>query len=214
MKILAVSDIELNSIYSEGITRRFQNVDVMIGCGDLSYYYLEYMISMLNRPLYYVRGNHAPRLVEEGVAGPRTAPWGGIDLHRRVIRDDSGLLLAGIEGSLRYNDGRYQYTQAEMWGMVLAMTPRLLFNRLRYGRFLDIFVAPAPPWGIHDQEDLPHRGIKAFLWLMRVFRPTYLLHGHIHIYNPQTVTKTHFNDTVVLNVYGHREVEFALPNRR
>jgi hypothetical protein len=28
--------------------------------------------------------------------------------------------MAGIEGSLNYNNGRYQYTQGQMWGMVLG----------------------------------------------------------------------------------------------
>ena len=148
MKVLAVSDVEVDMIYSPLITQRFQDVDLVIGCGDLPYYYLEYIISMLNRPLYYVRGNHAPRFNEEGTGGERTSPWGGIDLHRRVIRDPlSGLLMAGIEGSLRYNHGRYQYTQAEMWMMIFSMVPRLLLNRLLYGRYLDIFVTHAPPAG-------------------------------------------------------------------
>ena len=206
MKILAVSDVELDYIYNQAIVTRFKDIDVVIGCGDLPYYYLEYIISMLNRPLYYVRGNHAPRFVEEGSGGARSFPWGAIDLHRRVKRDPSGLLLAGIEGSVRYNQGCYQYSQTEMWGFVFGLVPGLLLNRLLYGRYLDIFVTHAPPWKIHDQEDLPHNGIKAFLWLIKVFQPAYHLHGHIHVYTPQPV-QTQLGASWVLNSYGYRRID-------
>ena len=209
MKILAVSDTELDMIYSPMITQRFRDVDLVIGCGDLPYYYLEYIISMLNRTTYFVRGNHAPRFKEEGVGGERTHPWGAIDLHRRVVRDSSGLLLAGIEGSLNYNNGRYQYSQEEMWAMILAMVPRLLLNRILYGRYLDIFVTHAPPWQIHDKEDLPHQGIKAFRWLIEKFKPTYHLHGHIHIYQQYDITETDHQGTRVVNSYGYKTLQFA-----
>jgi hypothetical protein len=214
MKILAVSDIELDMIYSPLIAQRFKDVDLIIGCGDLPYYYLEYMISMLNRPLYYVRGNHAPRFFEEGTGGERTSPWGGIDLHRSVRRDSSGLLMAGIEGSLNYNNGRYQYSQGQMWSMIFAMIPRLWFNRIVYGRYLDIFVTHAPPWHIHDKEDLPHQGIKAFRWFLRVFQPTYHLHGHIHIYQQYDITDSVYCNTRVINTYGYKTLTFGLEKGR
>jgi Icc-related predicted phosphoesterase len=212
MKVLAVSDTEMDMIYSPMITQRFKDVDLVCGCGDLPYYYLEYIVSMLNRPTYYVRGNHAPRFKEEGVGGERTHPWGGIDLHRRVVRDSSGLLLAGIEGSLNYNNGRFQYTQGEMWGMILSMVPALLLNRLRFGRYLDIFVTHAPPWGIHDKDDLPHQGIRAFRWLIETFKPAYHLHGHIHIYQQYDITETHHQETRVVNSYGYKTLEFDFMN--
>lgn len=210
MKVLAVSDIEVDMIYSPLITQRFKDVDLVIGCGDLPYYYLEYIISMLNRPCYYVRGNHAPRFHEETTGGERTSPWGGIDLHQRVIRDSSGLLLAGIEGSLQYNMGRYQYTQGQMWSMVLGMAPRLMLNRVLYGRFLDIFVSHAPPWQIHDKEDLPHQGIKAFRWMIQVFKPALHLHGHIHIYQQYDTTETQCYQTRVINAYSYKTLTFDL----
>lgn len=210
MKILAVSDVELGFIYNVQIAQRFQDVDLMISCGDLPYYYLEFMISMLDKPLYFVRGNHASK-VEDTVAGERTSPWGAVDLHRRVKRASNGLLVAGIEGSLRYNNGPNQYSQAEMWSLVFGLVPRLLYNRQRYGRFLDVLVTHAPPWQIHDMSDLPHQGIKAFRWLLKVFKPAYHLHGHIHIYRNDVTTVTQFHQTQVINCYGYRELEIE-PN--
>jgi len=87
---------------------------------------------------------------------------------------------------------------------VFNLFPLLLWNRIRYGRYLDIFVTHASPWGIHDQPDYPHVGIKAFRWLLTVFKPQIHLHGHIHVYRPDTVTETHFEETRVINTYGYK----------
>ena len=214
MKVLAVSDVEVDMIYSPLITQRFKDVDLIIGCGDLPHYYLEYMISMLNKRLYYVKGNHAPRKFEEGMGGPRTAPWGGVDLHRRAVRDESGLLMAGFEGSITYNRGPYQYSQEEMWWMAWKMAPKMLINRILYGRYLDILITHAPPWKIHDQEDRPHQGIKAFRWFIETFKPTYHLHGHIHVYKQYEVTETMHASTRVINAFGYRQLTFEFPEKR
>lgn len=203
LKILSLSDKQVDSIYSSRIKTRFADVDLILGCGDLAYYYLEYAVSMLNVPLYYVRGNHS-NLVEHTSTGPKTHPHGAIDLHRRVVLEQ-GLILAGVEGSLRYRQGPFQYTQTEMWSHVLRIVPSFIKNRARFGRYLDIFISHAPPWGIHDQPDLPHQGIKAFRWLLETFRPRYHFHGHIHIYRNDTQTVTNYQSTTVVNTYGFTE---------
>jgi Icc-related predicted phosphoesterase len=202
-KVLSLSDKIIPFIYSPQVRQRFVDVDLLIGCGDLGYYYLEYVLNGLDKPMYFVRGNH-DKVVEYRQEGQRTGPSGAMDLHRRVIYHDD-LLLAGVEGSLRYRTGKFQYTQAEMWGHVWRLVPGLFANWLRYGRFLDVFVTHAPPTGIHDSDDLPHRGINAFRWFLSAFKPAYHFHGHIHIYRPDTVSKTKFGPTQVLNTYGYRE---------
>jgi uncharacterized protein len=201
VKILSLSDVQVEFIYSPRVKTRFPDIEMILGCGDLPHYYLEYVANALNVPLYYVRGNHT-NLIEYTVAGPRTGPLGAVDLHRRTIRHGE-LLLAGVEGSLRYREGPYQYSQAEMWFQVLSLAPALLRNRIRYGRYLDVFISHAPPWGIHDQADLPHQGIKAFRWLLKMFRPRYHFHGHIHVYQRDTPINTRFGDTLVVNTYGY-----------
>jgi Icc-related predicted phosphoesterase len=206
MKLLTVSDKEVPLIYSPQIKRRFRDIDLAISSGDLSYYYLEYIISTLDIPLYYVRGNHA-KAIEYGISSTRKEPWGAVNLHRKVLRDPkTGLLLAGIEGSLVYNRGRHQYTQAEMWSMVMQLVPALMMNKVRYGRYLDVFVTHASPWGIHDQDDRAHQGVKAFNWLIETFQPTFHIHGHIHIYHPGVTTETKIGNTLVLNTYGYRRL--------
>lgn len=210
-KVLSLSDKQIDSIYSSQVKTRFANVDLILGCGDLAYYYLEFVVSMLNVPLYYVRGNHS-NLIEHTSLGPKTHPHGGTDLHRRVI-NRHGLIIAGVEGSLRYRKGPFQYSQIEMWLHVLRIVPSLIWNRAMYGRYLDIFISHAPPWGIHDKPDLPHQGIKAFRWLLETFRPRYHFHGHIHVYRQDAQTVTQYLSTTVINTYGCLETQVEPFNR-
>lgn len=200
--ILSLSDIKQSLVYGSQIRTQFPHVDLAIGCGDLPYYYLEYVISMLDVPLLFVRGNH-DKIMEYSEIGSCTKPNGAIDLHRRVVTLD-GLLFAGVEGSLRYSGGPYQYTQTEMWSHVIRLFPGLFRNKICYGRYLDVFVSHAPPRGIHDQTDLPHQGIDAFKWLLRTFKPAYHFHGHIHVYRPDEVTETFFEQTCVINTYSYK----------
>jgi predicted phosphodiesterase len=48
MKVLAISDIVIDWIYSPQIRTRFSDVNLAIGCGDLPQYYLEYIINALD----------------------------------------------------------------------------------------------------------------------------------------------------------------------
>lgn len=204
MKVLAVSDQVIDFIYGPGCRAKFGHIDLVISCGDLPYYYLEFILTTLDKPLYFVRGNHANK-VEYSRSIAITGPRGAIDLHRRVDRHQ-GLLLAGVEGSLRYNRGDFQYSQGEMWSHVLSLVPGLLLNRVRTGRYLDVFVTHAPPMGIHDKPDRAHTGIQAFAWLDRVFKPRFHLHGHIHRYFPTDPERTRYEETLVVNAYGHQEL--------
>ncbi len=203
MKILSLSDIVLDKVYSPTLRHRYSDIDMIVGCGDMPYYYLEFVVDALNKPAYFVRGNHA-NVVEYSHRGERTYPHGAFDLHRKVIRHQGGLLMAGIEGGLRYRPGPFMYTQGEMWMHVFALVPGLLANFVRYQRFLDVFVTHSPSWKIQDREDLPHRGIKAFRWLLLVFKPILHLHGHIHLYRQDEPYMVKFGSTNVVNTYGVR----------
>ncbi|HEY8597601.1 MAG TPA: metallophosphoesterase [Thermomicrobiales bacterium] len=204
VNILAISDHVDNLVYSQNIRDRFKDVDLVISCGDLPPNYLEYIVSSLNVPVMGVRGNHdhgrAFDAVPRGSLGPGT-----IDLHGQVI-ESNGLLIAGLEGSLDYNRGPHQYSERGMRLQIARLLPQLLLNKLRYGRYLDILVTHAPPRGIHDQPDRCHQGFATLRDFMERFQPRYLLHGHIHLYDRQTITRTEFGNTTVLNAYGYREL--------
>jgi uncharacterized protein len=208
LAILAVADEVDPRLYGNGKRLRAEGIpDLIVACGDLPSYYLDYLVSQLDVPLYAVHGNHDAPPPLEGSAGFERcgANWIG----GRAV-NAGGLLLAGFDGSLRYNNGAYQSTEGEMQAAVHALVPRLLLNRLRHGRFLDVLVTHAPPRGIHDQPDRCHRGFEAFRWLIKVFQPRYHLHGHIHVYDRRTPRVTRLGRTEVINVYPYRHLSLPV----
>ncbi len=216
LKVLAISDKVVDLLYSPCIVDKFGDVDMVLSCGDLPYYYLEYIISSHNVPLLYVHGNHDPA-VEYWASGEEcVGPNGGTNLNGQLVHEH-GLSVAGLEGSIRYKPtGDYQYTDFEMWLKVLGVAPAMMTNRLKTGRRLDILVAHAPPYGIHNGSggDLTHVGFKSFLWLMHWFKPRFLLHGHRHVYNPLEATETQFEQTTVINVYPYKVFEIDVENNK
>jgi len=204
MQILTVSDTVLETIYRVGLKERFPHVELVLSCGDLPFYYLDFIASSLNVPLYYVLGNHTEEAtLGEAAPGHEPGIAMGINLDGQVT-SHCGLLIAGLEGSMWYNGEPHQYTEVEMWAKILRLEPRLWLNRLRYGRALDILITHAPPYRIHDGEDQCHRGFRSFLGLMGRHAPRYLIHGHKHIYHPQEQTITTYQQTTVINTAGYR----------
>ena len=105
------------------------------------------------------------------------------------------------------------YTESEMQWEVARMAAQLLVNRVKYGRFLDILVTHSPPYRIHDRPDRAHTGFRIFEWLVRTFRPRYMLHGHIHVYRRTTPTVTRLGETTIINVYPYRLLDYDEPPR-
>jgi len=221
VKILAVSDEVVEFLYGPRLREQFGDIDLVLGCGDLPFYYLEYIVTVLDVPLFYVPGNHdrLQQYLSDGRIINKAEGCEALDLRtartpqpRKTTGGAGDLLLAGLGGSMRYNnDSVHQYTESEMLGRILRLAPRLLLNRLGRGRFLDILVTHSPPRGIHDDTDLAHTGFKAFLRFMDVFRPRLLLHGHAHVYRPDVITSTRYKDTQVINVYPYRTIEWPTP---
>lgn len=208
MKILALSDEVVDFIYSPQVKDRFGDVDFVVGCGDLPFYYLEFVVTILNKPVYFVPGNHDSRRQFMSDGRILSDAEGCVNLDRAVAQQDD-LLLAGLGGSIRYRpDGIHQYTDGEMQARIATLVPHLWLNRMRHGRFLDILIAHSPPFGIHDGVDLAHTGFKSFLSFIKTFKPRYLLHGHSHVYNKAATTRTHLEETEILNVYPFRLIEF------
>ena len=209
MEFLTVSDEGVPAIYSLNIKERFRGIDCVLGCGDLPPYYLEFIVTMLGKPCFYVHGNHNDVEYTEG-GEELHAPRGCVLIEGRSVLHE-GLLLAGLGGSIRYNqESSQQYTETQMLVRLWALAPRLMLNRLRYGRYLDVMLTHAPPLGIHNGPDYPHRGFRAFLTLMDYFAPRYLIHGHIHrSYGFSAVTETRYKQTQVLNTAGYRLLEIG-----
>lgn len=209
MKILAISDKVDELLYSPAIKHLFADVDLVLGCGDLPYYYLEFIVTMLGGPLFYVIGNHANAVKNKHEPVAKWDYPGGCENIDGRVTQYKNLLIAGLEGSMRYNSNpHFQYTEGEMARKVWQLAPSLVFNKLLYGRYLDILITHAPPQGIHDRSDRCHQGFRAFRTFIERFRPRYLVHGHVHVYSPKEVTESVYLDTTVLNTYGYRVLEF------
>ncbi len=208
MKILTISDKIVDWIYSPRLKEKLGDAGLVLSCGDLPFYYLEYIVSILNVPLFYVMGNH-DKEVEYSVNGQaKTAPAGCVNIDNGVVQHKE-LLIGGLEGSMRYNrNPLFQYTDPEMHFKVLQMAPQLLLNRIFRGRYLDILITHAPPYRIHDGHDLCHRGFRAFLRFMDLFKPRYLIHGHRHLYGYNQTTVTPYKETLVVNIFGYRVLEW------
>ena len=210
MRILAVSDQIEDTLYTPSVRERLGKVDLILGCGDLPYYYLEYLETMLCAPLCYVHGNHDPLVEYSSERGTKMAPEGGENIDLRCV-NEGGLLVAGLEGCIRYRpDGNHQYTQGDMTLRALALAPALIANRLWQGRWLDVLITHSPPLGIHDGKDNAHIGFRTFLRLMQIFKPRYLLHGHQHRNYGPGPCETHCGTTTVINVHPYRILEIEV----
>ena len=211
-KILVISDVVESYVYSNSIKERFEGIDFVISCGDLPFNYYDFIVSSLNVPLFYVLGNHPPKIPSRGSKlWLDEYPPGCINLDSRVVVY-KGLRLSGAKGALRYNRNPWspQFTQGEMQRKLWRMWPRLYWERLRCGRALDIFVSHAPPFSIHDLPDQCHTGFKAFLSFMKRFKPRFLIHGHVHLYDRNAEWKTDYEHTSVVNAYGYKVIELHL----
>ncbi|MDR2433814.1 MAG: metallophosphoesterase [Treponema sp.] len=214
MKILCVSDQIDPLVYSAAIKERFAGVDLVLCAGDLPLDYLDFIVSSLNKPLLFVFGNHhveemryfqgTPNLCSDEDETFRSS--GATHMGSKITIEE-GLIIAGLGGSMRHNRGKNQFTNFEMYCEIAKLIPRLLWNRAVHGRYVDILLTHAPPEGIHDKEDKCHQGFKAFLWFMRAFKPRYLVHGHIHLYDLSDIRTTRCGQTLVINAYGHHVID-------
>ncbi len=209
LKLLAVSDQVDPRIHSGTLRERMPDIDLVVGCGDVPARYLEFLADALDRPVYFVHGNHHEELTRKGAAGKRYEPMGCVNLGGKLITDSStGLIIAGFPGSPKYSrETSQQYSNREIGWMMVKMAPRLWLNKLRKGRYLDVVISHTPPRGINDREDLPHQGFPVMRRFLTMFKPAVHLHGHIHIYDRNEVVDRPFDDSCVINVYPYRQIE-------
>jgi hypothetical protein len=229
VRVLAVSDEVNDALAADpGAARGAQ---LIVACGDLPFEYLGSLMNVLDVPLVFVPGNHDPdvsgyRSSRAGLtlrAGlPARAPWpdGAINADGRIV-DVAGLRLAGLGGCLRYSEGPNQYTDGQQAQRARELRGRAWWHRRRDGRRVDVLLTHAPPRGVGDADDPPHRGFRALPGLVAALRPAALLHGHV---DPRIagVRASRLGTTVVCNVTGWRLLEIEpgaglaelLPGRR
>jgi Icc-related predicted phosphoesterase len=212
IRILAVADEVDQALY--GPRLKELRPDLILGCGDLPSDYLEYLRAAAEAPLLYVHGNHDPsprgRVIsaylpsEYDHRSPSFAV-GCVNLEDRW-EDEAGLRIAGLGGSIRYNDGDNQFTQTEMRRRVRRLTRRVRIRQWRDRRSVDVVIAHSPPLDCGDENDGPHRGFAAFHRLIEQLQPKLMLHGHIHPHGKPRLDRT-VGRTRIVNVIPHRLLE-------
>ena len=232
MKILCVSDFVDPLIYNQRVKEMFPDIDLILCAGDLPMDYIDFIVTVFNKPTYFIFGNHNLKefpLYHKNVAviphehntirNNHNHGHGFVYAGFKCIKDynlpiknpkkekKTPLLLVGASGCLKYNKGMAQYSDRQMKINLLKLVPRLFFNKIRYGRYLDIFLTHASPRHIHDHDDPCHKGFETFNWFIQKFKPTYMVHGHIHLYDSREERITKVDETTVVNAYSHCIIE-------
>lgn len=190
MKILLISDEEDKFLWDYYRPGNLKGIDMILSAGDLKADYLSFLVTMVNRPLLYVHGNHDTGYL-------RKPPEGCQCIDGKLVTVN-GLRILGLGGSMLYNGGPYQYTERQMARRI----NKLYLKICRFGG-VDIVLTHAPVRGYGDQDDLAHRGFEVFKPLMERFRPSYLIHGHIHQrYGMQRQRIFSYADTTIINACG------------
>lgn len=190
MRILLVADKEEKNLWDYFHKDKVKGVDLIISCGDLDPKYLEFLVTMVNKPLLYVRGNH-DGLYDE-------TPPEGCDCLEDEVLTVNGLKIAGLGGSYRYRDGKDMYTEKEMGKRI-----RKLKKKIRKAGGLDILVTHAPAEGIGDLGDIAHRGFASFNDLISQCHPSCHFYAHVHPEYGTVERLIKIDDTAHVNGSGH-----------
>lgn len=170
--------------------KRYSDIDLILSAGDLRPEYLSFLVDMLNKRCYYVRGNH-------DVVYDVEPPLGCMDIDGKVVNYE-GIRILGLAGSMWYGGKGVEHTEWQMRWKVWKVRFQIWRKK-----GVDIVLTHAPPEGIHDGKDLCHTGFRSFLKLIEKYKPRYLIHGHVHKsygYSEEKITQ--FRETKVVNVQG------------
>lgn len=200
MKILLISDEEDKYLWDFYQPGRLKGIDLILSAGDLKAEYLSFLVTMANRPLLYVPGNH------DGSYAQR--PPEGCQCIDGKLVTVAGLRILGLGGSALYNGGPNQYSEREMRRRIDRM--RL---KLALAGGVDIVLTHAPVRGFGDEDNITHRGFEAFFPLLDKYRPRYLVHGHIHQrYGVNRPRSFQYGQTTIINATGRYVLE--IPDKK
>ena len=195
-RVVCIADEEDFALYSEYARTELKNIDFIVSCGDLKPEYLEFLVTMSNKPLYYVKGNHDDRF--------ETDPPGGCTCIDDDVIEHQGLKIMGLGGSIRYSQAKYQYTELQMERRIRKMR-----RKIRNAGNIDIVVTHAPIRGYGDLPDYAHQGFECFEKLLIDLHPKYWLYGHVHLsYEYRLKRVIEHKDTKIINCYTKFFLEF------
>lgn len=191
MKILAIADEECKALWDYYDPERIRGVDLILSAGDIKAEYLDFLVTMTNLPVLYIRGNH-----DEDYK--RRAPEGCICIEDKLY-NFNGLRIMGLGGSMYYHPCENMYTEQEMRRRVMKAD---IYALIKGG--CDILLTHSPARGYGDMDDLPHRGFECFNSFLNKWHPKYMIHGHVHkSYGHFQQERTHECGTKIVNACGY-----------
>ncbi len=196
MKILLIADEESKYIWDHYNEEAFEDIDFILAAGDLKKSYLEYVTTVTKKVLYYVRGNHD----EDYDDNP---PLGCICIEDKVV-DIKGIRVMGLGGSMKYSKGKNQYSERQM---------ARRYNKLKFQVYkhkgIDILLTHAPAYGVFECSDLCHTGFQVFNDIIEQLRPSYFIHGHLHLnYDYKLKRIYNIGSTNCINAFNYHVLEY------
>jgi len=191
MRILAIADVAEPTLWERLNRSKLEGVDLIISCGDLPPAYLSFLTCFTSAPILYVHGNHDDIY-------RKNPPEGCFCIDDQIVVFHH-LRILGLGGSMRYNQGFYQYTDKEMQKRIA----KLRFQLWKY-KGVDLLVTHAPAFHIGDDTDLAHTGFQSFVDFMDKYKPAHMLHGHVHQnYHYDFKRVRTYQETEVINAYSY-----------
>jgi len=192
VRILCISDEVEPKLYERFDPKLVEGIDMILACGDLKPSYLEYLVTMVPVPLYYVRGNH-----DRG----KPHPGGCEPLDGRLVTC-KGVRIVGFDGCKSSAPFEYHLSERQMEKKV-----RKLYWTLRRSRGFDILVSHAGPAGLGDGPDEYHEGFSCLRRLIELHKPAFAVHGHTHMNYGRVDRVIRHGPTKVVNAFGYTVIE-------
>jgi len=152
--------------------------------------YLEFLVTLIPAPLFYVPGNHDKHFIAE-------PPGGCIPLDGRVELY-KGLRIAGLGGCKSGHPvAAYEYSEPVMEKRAVRLR-----KAIKKYHGLDILLTHAPPLGLGDGAGF-HEGFGCFLPLLDRFKPKVHVFGHLHKRYGFAKTPEYYGKTRLVNACGY-----------
>ncbi|MCP5454699.1 MAG: metallophosphoesterase [Thermotogae bacterium] len=190
LSIMCASDVEKN-IRND----RKRNVDILVGCGDLSPGYMDYLMSEFRPSVgVLIHGNHdekyyRPYYSERNLKFSNIYK-GFIIINNGVINLKNFLgkdfFIAGFSGAMSYGDKPFHFSEKEVKHFYKKLSKIKYMNKK-----FDMIVSHHPPYmeNTLPDSDEYHKPSKELGKIYRSFFPPVWLYGHLH----RNYTKSDFD---------------------
>jgi len=193
VRILCLADEEVPQLWGKFDPSLVEGVDMILSCGDLKSEYMDFLVTMVPVPLYFVAGNHDR---------DKPLPAGCEHIDGRLVTY-KGVRILGFDGCNSTAPFAYHFSERQMNQKV-----RRLYWKLRRSQGFDILLSHAGPAGIGDGPGEYHKGFVVFRRLLDRYRPAYAVHGHTHLNYTRVDRTIYYGQTRVVNAFGFTILEF------